>query len=209
MNGRLAFPQQTRTKPESMDRIENDGELREAIAEASWLLQLVSDYTGRQSRDDARLRFPRGFLRTAVQWRDTLSFIRKPTLRTNLSYQLMLGDVYLWLLTKTDLSGTARDMLVKAVMVHAGGMAEAMLVDFFDGKMGKRQRFTSRTKQLVADGLITPHLQAELNWLWDMRCRQHLFELDQTEFYAYDANHLTRAETAIEGLMKALRSNKS
>lgn len=187
-----------------MGWISNDVELHEAVGEANALLQAITDYVGRVPRDDAKLRFPRGYIRTAHRCRQLLRFVRKPVLRTNLGYQLMLADVYHWVLRHTDISGTARDMLVKAVLVHAGGIAEALLIDYYDGVMGKRQRFTARTQRLVDEGIVEAALQAELDWLWDMRCRQHLFELDQTEFYHYEPDHPERAATAVNALMRAI-----
>jgi hypothetical protein len=118
----------------------------------------------------------------------------------------MLLDVHLWLLGRTDLAGTARDMVVKATLATTGSIAEAILVDHFAGVIGKRQSFKTRTKRLVEDGIIPDDLRVELDWLWDMRCRQHLFELDDSEFDFYALDDHRRALRALRGLMRGLQA---
>jgi hypothetical protein len=93
--------------------IKSDKELRDAVDQASALLQEITDYTGRKARNDAVVRFPRRFLRTAAEHRDRLKFISDKTVRANLSYTLMMSDVVYWTLIRTDLSGMAHEMLIK------------------------------------------------------------------------------------------------
>jgi hypothetical protein len=189
-----------------MRLIESDEDLETALAEAGYLLQMVQNHLGLDRTREARVRFPRGFLRTAHTGRQRLGFVKKPALRTNLAYSLLLSDVYLWILLRTDLAGTARDMLVKANLALAGSIAEALLADHYHGVLGKRQRFTSRTAKLLADGAITQQAKDDLDWLWDVRCRQHLFEIDDSEFDAYSLHDNERGVTAVNGLIDALHA---
>lgn len=189
-----------------MRLIESDEDVETALAEAGYLLQTVQNYLGSDRTREARVRFPRGFLRTAHMGRQRLDFVKKSALRTNLAYSLLLSDVYLWVLLRTDLAGTARDMLVKANLALAGSIAEALLADHYHGVLGKRQRFTSRTAKLVADGVITQKAKDDLDWLWDVRCKQHLFEIDDSEFDAYSLHDNERGVTTMNGLIDALHA---
>src|SRR5947207_11236624 len=93
--------------------VARDDGLAQLAAEANTAIQQIQDLAGRELRDDARIRFPRGYLREALLWRNAVSFLRTPNLRRNLAYTLMLHDVQAWILKRTDLEGQAREMLVK------------------------------------------------------------------------------------------------
>lgn len=47
--------------------IRSDEELAQKVAEASALLQEIQDYVGRDFSKPVRIRFPRGYLRTAAE----------------------------------------------------------------------------------------------------------------------------------------------
>ena len=84
-------------------------------------------------------------------------------------------------------------MVVKACLASLGSVAEALLIDHFAGRMGRRQKFTSPTKRLLEDGLVGEQLKEDLDWLCDMRCRQHLYELADAEFDFYRLDDHKRA----------------
>lgn len=46
--------------------------------------------------------------------------------------------------------------------------------------------------------------KVDLDWLWDMRNRQHLFELDSSEFEFYQRGDHGRAVRAVNALITAL-----
>jgi hypothetical protein len=187
---------------------EPDQETKEALWEANSLLQQVSDKLGRSHHPDLRLRFPRGFLKTADFHRNRFPSIRKGLLQTNLGYSLMLAEVYWWLLFRTDLASVPAQMVVKAGLVLQGAIAEALLVDALSGILGERHRFKTRTGKLVELGRITEELKAELDWLWDMRNQQHLYELTASEFSFYERSELERATKAVCDLGAALETRR-
>jgi hypothetical protein len=187
--------------------ITTDRELQEAVANANSLIQAIHDYVGRDERRDARLRFPRGYLRTNIEARRLLPFVRKSTLKNNLAYSIMLAEVYAWILRRTDLAGIAQEMVVKAFLALAGAIAEAVLVDHYEGVMGKRQKYTSRTERLVKDGIIRDEDKVELDWLWEARCRQHLYEINHSEFNAYSDADFPRASAAVNSLVRAFTAH--
>jgi len=184
--------------------IESTSELRQAVRQVGDLLQEIQDFAGQEANEAARLRFPRGFLRTASDHRKRLSFVSDATLQSNIAYSIMLWDVYRWVLVRTDLAGTARDMVIKAALTLGGGIAEAILTDYLKRHMGKRRRFTSRTMRLAELGVISEALRAELDWLWDMRNRQHLYDVPDWEYDFYEYADYARAARTLGNLIRAL-----
>jgi len=184
--------------------IRRDAELRLAVRQTGTLLQDIQDFVGSNSNNEARVRFPRGFIRAAGTHRRRLSFVGDATLASNLAYSLMLSDVYRWLILRTDLSGTARDMLIKAALALGGGIVEAILVEYLTGDVGKRRKFKVRTARLVELGVITDDLRTDLDWLWDMRCRQHIFDVPDWEYDFYEIGHYTRAAHTVSALIESL-----
>jgi hypothetical protein len=182
----------------------SDRDLEVLATRANEAIQAIQDATGREERSAAKLRFPRGFLVEVGRWRTHLRFVRRNSVRNNVAYTLMLNDMYVWLIRRTDLAGLARDMVVKASLAALGSIAEALLIDHFAGRMGERQRFTSRTRQLVEDGTATSAQKEDLDWLWDMRCRQHLYELTSAEFDFYRVDDQRRASRTVRELILAL-----
>ena len=53
------------------------------------------------------------FILTANAYRRTLPFVHDEHTKTNLSYALMALDLLRWLAVRTDLTGTALEMLIK------------------------------------------------------------------------------------------------
>mgnify|MGYP001605822026 CR=1 FL=1 len=77
--------------------IDTDDDLEAAVAKASVLLQQIQDYAQRDFTKAAKVRFPRGYLRTAAQARTRLGFLSSSHLKSNISYTMMLSDVQHWL----------------------------------------------------------------------------------------------------------------
>lgn len=120
---------------------------------------------------------------------------------------LMLKGVYTWVLQRTDLAATAREMVIKAALFLQASIAEALLNDALRGVMGKRQRFSSRTARLAEDGVISEALRADLDWLWEERNRQHLFEIEDREIDRYADADFNRAERTLAQLIEQLRAH--
>lgn len=68
------------------DGIQNDEQLRQAVSEAGRLLQEIQDYLKRELRPEGQVRFPRGFILPADEYRTRIApFIKNETLKKNLS----------------------------------------------------------------------------------------------------------------------------
>ena len=187
--------------------IDNDQELGEAVARAGALLQEIQRYAQRDFSKPARVRFPRGFLRTAFEARSRLAFLSNSHLKSNISYTMLLSDVQHWLLVRTDIAGTAKEMLIKLQIFLLGSIIESITKAHLKGKCGGN--FGRRTDYLRDTEVISSTLQSELDWLWGIRNRMHLFQLDDSEWLSTDytiANH-NRAVRAFRDLLAALNQS--
>ena len=186
--------------------INNDAELAAAVTKAGDLLQEIQAYAKRDFSKPAKVRFPRGYIRPASEARTRLGFLSNSPLKSNISYTMLLSDVQHWLLVRTDLSGTVKEMVIKLQIFLLGSIIESSTKIFLKGKCGGH--YGKRTEYLANADIISAHLQSELDWLWELRNKMHLFQLDNTEWLSTDytvANH-NRAVRAFKALLEALNN---
>lgn len=186
--------------------IHNDEELSVAVTKAGELLQEIQHYVKRDFSKPAKVRFPRGYIRPASEGRTRLGFLDNSHLKSNISYTMLLSDVQHWLLVRTDLSGTAKEMIIKLQIFLLGSIIESSTKVFLKGRCGGN--YAKRTAYLEHGGIISAHLHAELDWLWELRNKMHLFQLDNTEWLSTDytvASH-NRAVRAFKALLEALNN---
>ena len=133
-----------------------------------------------------------------------MGFLERSHFKSNVSYALMLSDIQHWLLSRTDLSGTAKEMVIKLQIFLLGNVVESLTKVCLRGKCGGN--YKRRTTYLVEQGIITPDQKTELDWLWDMRNLMHLFQVGENEWLSTDytvANH-NRAVASFRALTEAL-----
>lgn len=185
--------------------IENDKELVKAVKKAGSLLQEIQDYCGSKYKEESKVRFPRGFLRTASYQRGRLAFVKNTVLRSNLAYTLILSDTVLWLLKRTDITATASEMLIKLFIFLGGTLIESITKDYLKGHCGKG--FKLRTAYLADNGIITNDLKEELDWVWDTRNNMHVFMLEEKEYEnEYNNQSHLRCANAFKGLIEKLNA---
>ena len=185
--------------------ITNDQELRAAARKAGDLLQEIQDYCGREIKEEAKVRFPRGYLRTASSQRERLSFVADEDLKSNLAYTLILSDSILWQLNRTDIAATAKEMLIKLFIFIGGTLIESITKDYLKGLCGKN--FKKRTQYLVDNGVIDAALQSDIDWIWDTRNNMHLFMLDSREYENdYNTQSHVRCAKAFKQLIEKLKA---
>lgn len=191
--------------------INNDNDLEIAVKQAGGLLQDIQDYCAKKNFETAdfpkaKVRFPRGYIRTASFQRKRLHFISEPNLRSNLAYTLILSDVITWLLFRTDIMSTAAEMLRKLYLFLAGTLAESITQNYLKGKCNKS--YKKRIEFLINNNIISRELKDDLDWLWDSRNKMHLFLLNKKEYENdYNIDSHKRCVRAVRGLLKALQSH--
>lgn len=178
-------------------------EVDNLVLEAGSALQALQDEFAREGVAHARVRFPRGFIRKAGALRANLPQLGSEVQRRNASYALMTLDVFRWLVVRTDLSGPALSMIVKEGISLLGALCEWLTKEGARGHAGNRP-YTARTQKLVELGHITRELKGELDWVWDIRCNEHIHEVTSLEHEKYSRADYNRAIKAYRGLRDAL-----
>lgn len=168
------------------------GDLEMFVIDANEALQAIQNEYGRKNVADARVRFPRGFIRTASAAKNTLPNLGTEVQRRNASYALMTIDVFRWLVVRTDLSGTALSMIVKEGISILGALCEWLTKEATQGH-GSRKSYTKRTEKLFDLGIIDSNLKNELDWIWDIRCNEHIHEVTSLEHEMYSRTDYNRA----------------
>ena len=184
--------------------INDDLELIAAVARINEELQEASDYLGERNLSEAKVRFPRNYIKSASHYRNQLLFINDKTLLNNSSYALMLIDVYKWIVNRTDIFGVPKEMIVKEAICLIGSLCESFTKSVLKGKVGKHKGYKERTTYLLDKGLISTHEKSELDWIWDTRNNEHLFLLDFVEFNHYKVSDYNRARNAFNKLCGTL-----
>lgn len=186
--------------------IESDADLVRVVAQINEQIQAVHDYLGDRNHDDARIRFPRGYLRTCAHHRSKYGFLNDKVLQRNIAYAKMTTDLFRWMLNRTDISLTAREMLIKQGISIVGIVAESVVKVVLAGKPGggNKQNFKKRVETLFNSGQITAQTKTELEWLWDTRNDVHLMLLDEPEYKKYDMAQYNRAVRALQNLRVSL-----
>ena len=185
--------------------IENEQQLLRAITRASTDLQEIQSYLGQENHANAKVQFPRGFIRTASHFRQRLHFLNDKTLLRNVSYALILSDVYRWLLNRTDIAGTAREMIIKEGICLVGSLCESITKDVLTGVVGKKKGYKDRTRHLFENGVIDEILRTELDWVWDTRNNEHLFLVEIREHEHYKLSDYNRAIKVLRSLQEKLK----
>lgn len=186
--------------------IENEAELRAAIAEAGGLIQQINDYVHEhpETKVDVRVRFPRGFLRTNEQARRSFAFVADRTLRSNISYAIMAHDVLRWIIQRTDLSGQAKEMVIKEGVCLIASICESLMIYPGEKGLGRGAGFEKRAHRLRELEVITGEALDDLLWLWGKRRHEHLFDVPIREFSHYTMDDWTRSISAYRGLKNGL-----
>jgi hypothetical protein len=190
---------------ERADRmITNQAQLRAAVTRVSTDLQDIQDFLAQQNHHDARVRFPRGFIRTAAHFRQRFIFLKDETLRRNVAYALILSDVYRWLLNRTDVSGTAKEMIIKEGICLVGSLCESVTKDVLKDVVAKKRSYKDRTQYLLDNEIVDADLKTELDWVWDTRNNEHLFLVEIREHERYRLSDYNRAVKALRQLRDQL-----
>lgn len=171
---------------------------------ASRLLQEIQVYAGSNYISSAKIRFPYGFIHSVPYHSGMLSFLNDESLRKNVSYGLILADLYRWLLVRTHLKGTAKEMIIKAAIFLYGAICESIIIDQVGSHKGKNRSYYDRTRWLHSTGAIDPATKIELDWLWEERNKMHLFLCTEPEYGIYKTSDYNRATKAFYSLATAL-----
>ena len=184
--------------------ITNEVQLQNVLQRIGTDLQDVQNYLGDTCRRDAKFRFPRGFIRRAADLRKRFGFLRNDTLKRNLSYQLILFDVFRWILNRSDITGTAQEMLIKEGICLFGSQCETILRAYCGNRTSKKKGVSGRIQFLVSTSVLDSNAADELNWLWKTRSALHVYLVEQREHQIYKISDYNRARNAYRSLGRSI-----
>lgn len=186
--------------------IESDEDIPRVVGEINERIQALHDYLGDRNVESAKVRFPRGYIRSCASHRDKYSFLPCHTLKSNIAYAKLTSDIYRWLLNRTDLSITAKEMIIKQGIALVASVAETVVKEVLKGQPGggRKQNFKKRVQTLFDNGVISKKLQDELDWLWDIRNNVHIMLLSEREYQKYELKDYNRAIIAMRNLRVSL-----
>lgn len=189
--------------------ITNDTELEAKINNLNVLIQEVQNYIGpddpeKYEERKYKIRFPRSYIRSAITFRSKLGFIKDAVIKNNIAYTLIQTDLFCWLLNRTDLIGTLREMIIKSCIIKMSSIAETCAMHATDKKIGKDVSFEKRCKRMTKAGIIDEELKDNLIWLWRTRKAIHIYLLDYTEYKKYKDSDYDKAVITTRTLVQKL-----
>jgi hypothetical protein len=192
--------------PEHNLPLQSDEQLRIAAMQAGELLQDIQNYAERGLRDDAKVSFPRGLMRTAEEYRQECPDYLTQMQKSSCAYGFMYLDVLWWLSSRTDITGIAKEMIFKSAIITLGTITEAVLhipnEGIFDSNAGVRPRLDKAAER----GWINESDCATLKTLWENRNNVHLRLLDTSEFNKYKKEHVNEPSASLKNLMRELKN---
>jgi uncharacterized protein YutE (UPF0331/DUF86 family) len=181
----------------------------EIVKEIGDKFQLLEEELKKQGIEKVEIKFPRGFLPKTQSYRSKLSFIEDDTLRRNLSYHLMLIDIYNWILNRFDIAFTGGEMLIKQAIFQFGLVSDALVQYVAEIKepTPHERGFKGSLTVLVKHKIITEELRKNLEWLWEIRNKAcHLDTLKEREFEKYSLKNYEKALSIWQELEEQLKS---
>ena len=181
----------------------NKDKLRRLVLKASENLNQIQKIVGRSNIVDARVKFPRGYFRTTDQTRKLLPVtygIFDETKIRNICYSLQMADLLRWLAIRTDLDGMLLSQVVKEFICIHGHAIDYILTASSEelGLSVEEKPFKKRSSALVAARHIEPETKRDIDWIWDIRCREHPDKLDDLETTYYRRSDANRARKIFE-----------
>lgn len=136
--------------------IKNQEDLLLTVETISELLQSIQDYCQNNHHPEAKVRFPRGYLRNCNEIRKDYQFIKERHVQDNIAYTTLLSEIISWLINRTHIGGIARAMLIKIYIVFQGAIIESITKNL-KGRCG--QSFDKRTDYLFNQEIIDEKLK--------------------------------------------------
>ena len=151
------------------------------------LFSEMEEYIRNNSIEKVSIRFPRGVLRKADDFRSELYFIDDSTFKTNIAYHLMLTDLYHWFLNRFDIGLTAQEMLIKAEFCLYGNICGAIAQCFDKKLLNLEQVGVKRAlSALIKNGIIDEDLKKRIMDIWGQRNKEHILSLKEKEYDKYN-----------------------
>jgi hypothetical protein len=110
-----------------------------------------------------------------------------------------------WLLARTDLSGIAKEMVIKSAIITLASILEALLEISAHGIFASIKGVKPRLDRACENKWISEKERDSLKQLWDHRNNVHIRLLDTHEFNKYQPDHYNEPRRALDVLMANLK----
>lgn len=178
-------------------------QLAPIVRRANDALEEMQNLLGNEFPVYGRIKFPRNYLTANSVQRGKLFSGLDAAIASNISYAMMMGEIFKWILFRTDLTLVAREMVIKEYVCLAASICETLTKKFLYGD-GSNLGFADRAGRLVERAVIDAQLKDELLWLWEIRVKDHIWECPTSEFDQYDDSNISRADAALTNLLGKL-----
>jgi hypothetical protein len=186
--------------------ISNQSQLRERASRVSTALQDIQDYLKDTKSEIGRIKFPRGFIRTASACRATLPNLKNDVLMKNISYTMMMTDVLRWLIIRTDINDVAKNMIIKTVIVLLVSVVEAFTKGVSKIVKGKIVgNYESRLNMLCEEKIISQEVKDILECA--IRNKVHIPISGEVELSGYQTDDYNKILHAFRELTENLTSH--
>lgn len=181
--------------------ITNDQELEEAVETVNENLQGIQQYVGSENKENAKIKFPRGYFHRAHRYKKLLDFLTNETLIRNIGYKIHFLHLLSWLLNRTDIHLTPKNMTIKVGLVIMASISESICKNVTKGRIGNKHGFTTRIKRMYEEEkMIDKSLHDDLEWLWGKRDGIHIYLVDELEHQNYKVSDFERGKRALTNL---------
>jgi len=167
-----------------------------------------------------QIKIPEGLIGTANTHRRFIPFIIDDDLQSNIAYHLMLDRILYWFLKRFGVYLTIEQMLIKIAIVNIGNIIESVILHLAKRlrpeqvQIGFYRRLTNMVKRkiwnqkseekqvgfhkgktiLIKEKIIKRSIKKDLEWVWGIRCKQHLESLKKKEYEIYERKDYIKAQ---------------
>ena len=191
-----------------------DNEVEELLKQIGSDLRTLEQLLRSKGIFKTKIEFPGGIITKSWTYREILPYIYDDCLRRNISYHLMLDDIFQWLLRRFNFYLVAEAMLIKTAIVNFGAIFEAILKNV--SSCFRKDRKETKEKDelgvsractiLTKNGVISKESKKDIMWVWGIRNKQHLVLLKNWEYVRYEITDYDRAIDTYNRLIAELNT---
>ena len=136
--------------------IRNNKDLAAVAYRVSEGLSEMQTNLGTSDSPHGKIKFPADTFAPHFSAREQLWYIKDETIKRNLGYAHQQADVLRWIINRTDLSGVAKEMIIKEIICLAAAIVETLTkqITAQEALCGKKRSFAQRCDILKDAGAI-------------------------------------------------------
>lgn len=101
--------------------------MQEIVKKIHFLLKRLNDHNRNTNTESIKIKLPGGIISTVDNYTRSLPYITNDILQRNISYHLMLDDVFIWFLNHFAFYAVVKEMIVKIAIANLGNIMEAIV----------------------------------------------------------------------------------